>query len=545
MPMKVTRSVGTFGRLFQRYGFIGLCSALAGVGFVYGCAGTNTDYAGNVVDAGTDDAGGPPDFTCVKMPDEDLPDEAGLDTDCDGIDGSKDWAIFVSPMGDDANLGTMESPVKTVTKALALASTNNKHGVYLSAGTYPESVKLVDGIGIYGGYDAASRWQRLMSNKSIISGGVTAITATGLTKQTEVQQVTIRSANGAAGSAANIAGQSSYGVFAVNNTGLLVLRSNTIVAGDGGAGGLGATGATAVTGVNNGNGTDGQGGVSGGSNGGGGGAQGNSACGRAGGAGGSGSQGNSGGGGAEGTNNPGSGGGGGSKSSICGSNASGGGRGGNGANGTNGGIGPAAASFGTATAAGYNPASGGSGTGGSAAAAGGGGGAGGGGVSTLVCKSDTGGGGGGGGAGGCPGGGGVGGGGGGGSIGVYAFGSKVLIANCAITTGKGGDGGNGGAGTAGSVGGTGGKGGGGADDAAGGGDGGNGGKGGDAGAGAGGTGGPSFGMWTVKSTLDQATANNTYPATGGAGRAGAGGTSPLGAGPGGQNGLAASTRIDP
>ena len=300
MPMKVTRSVGTFGRLFQRYGFIGLCSALAGVGFVYGCAGTNTDYAGNVVDAGTDDAGGPPDFTCVKMPDEDLPDEAGLDTDCDGIDGSKDWAIFVSPMGDDANLGTMESPVKTVTKALALASTNNKHGVYLSAGTYPESVKLVDGIGIYGGYDAASRWQRLMSNKSIISGGVTAITATGLTKQTEVQQVTIRSANGAAGSAANIAGQSSYGVFAVNNTGLLVLRSNTIVAGDGGAGAVGTNGAVPTTGANNGNGGNGGNGVSGGSNGGGGGSVGNSACGVPGGMGGAGSRGNSGGNGSDG-----------------------------------------------------------------------------------------------------------------------------------------------------------------------------------------------------------------------------------------------------
>jgi hypothetical protein len=45
--------------------------------------------------------------------------------------------------------------------------------------------------------------------------------------------------------------------------------------------------------------------------------------------------------------------------------------------------------------------------------------------------------------------------------------------------------------------------------------------------------------------LDQLSGNNTFPATGGAGTAGAGGTSPLGAGPGGQNGLAASTRNDP
>jgi hypothetical protein len=60
-------------------------------------------------------------------------------------------------------------------------------------------------------------------------------------------------------------------------------------------------------------------------------------------------------------------------------------------------------------------------------------------------------------------------------------------------------------------GGAGGLGGSGADDAAGGGDGGTGGKGGNAGAGAGGTGGPSFGIWTVKSTLDQLSANNTLP----------------------------------
>ena len=271
--MQIVRPFGTLSRVLRHFGSVGLCGGLLSAALWYGCAGSNTDYAGNVVDGGAGDAstGGPPDLTCVKSPDEDLPDDMGLDTNCDGIDGDMTLAIFVSPTGDDANLGTMESPVKTITKALALAKLQQKHGVYVSMGTYSESVTLVDGIGVYGGYDAANKWIRTKANTTTISGGPTAVTASNLKLETHLDWMTIRSAPGAAGTAANRAGGSSYGVFVSNSTGALHLRSDTIIAGNGGNGAAGDSGLTVTTGPAGnpgGNGGDGAVGASNSSNGG-------------------------------------------------------------------------------------------------------------------------------------------------------------------------------------------------------------------------------------------------------------------------------------
>ena len=549
--MQNVRPFGTLGRVLRRFGTLGLCSGVLGAALFYGCAGTNQDYAGNIVDGGAGDSStsGPPDLTCVKNPNEDLPDDQGLDTDCDGLDGNAALAVFVrADGGDDANLGTMESPVKTITKGLALAQQQQKHGVYVSSGTYNESVTLVDGIGVYGGYDANNKWVRLKTNVSVINGGPTAVTANNLKLETHLDWMTIRSAPGAAGTAANRAGGSSYGVFVTNSTGPVHLRGDTIVAGNGGNGAAGANGATVTTGPATnpgGNGSNGAAGVSNSSNGGFAGVAGPSLCGRTGGTGGAGSRGGDGGPGTDGASNPGSGGGGGSKSGICFQGANGGGAGRNGAAGANGTVGVQAAPAGTATAGGFVPASGGNGVSGVTASAGGGGGAGGGGVSTLFCNSDTGGGGGGGGAGGCGGNAGLGGGGGGASVGVYSYMSSVVVFGTGISTGQGGDGGQGGNGSAGSQGGAGGLGGAGADDAAGGGAGGAGGKGGDAGAGSGGTGGHSFGIWTIKIDLDQNSVNNHFDGSGGAGGRGNGGSSNPGQGFPGSAGQAATTRFDP
>jgi hypothetical protein len=49
---------------------------------------------------------------------------------------------FVAPSGNDANNGTEQSPLKTVTKALTLANTGAE--IVLRAGTYNESVKVQD-----------------------------------------------------------------------------------------------------------------------------------------------------------------------------------------------------------------------------------------------------------------------------------------------------------------------------------------------------------------------------------------------------------------
>src|SRR4051812_23885739 len=62
--------------------------------------------------------------------------------------------VFVSPDGNDANAGTMLSPMKTIAHALDAARAHN-HRLYVCAGSFHESVVIDDrvdfGVEIYGG----------------------------------------------------------------------------------------------------------------------------------------------------------------------------------------------------------------------------------------------------------------------------------------------------------------------------------------------------------------------------------------------------------
>lgn len=538
--MRSERALGTLSRVVRRLSFVGIAAGLAASALWNGCAGSNTDYMGNIVDGGSDD--GPPpgsDLTCLKTPDPDVPDSMFVDNNCDGIDGDASNAIFASPNGDDTFAGTRENPVKTIPQAIKLAQQQSKAGVYLDKGIYAGSVTLVAGINVYGGYDSGNLWSRGASNESLIQGGTTAVTASNIAAETHLELVTVTSASGAT------PGQSSYGLFVVNSQGPLVIRNSIIRAGDGAAGTDGTVGTVGATGGNGGNGQNACSDCNGPPAGGTPGAAGKSSCGRDGGIGGTGNQG-TGGGGANGVNNPNSGGGGG-KDGTClvGPNNNPGGNGGSapvaGANGSNG---PAASNLGTANASGYAPAGGGSGVNGQPGSGGGGGGAGGGGGGGLFCKEDTGGGGGGGGAGGCGATAGLGGGGGGASVGLYAYMSKVTLYATDVSSGRGGNGGKGGNGFAGGAGGAGGQGGGPADEAGRGGNGGAGSGGGTSGAGSGGTGGPSFGTWSVSSTIADPSQNCTFATKMGGGTGGAAGTAPLPLGQAipGSNGLSAGQR---
>ena len=65
--MQFVRPFGTLVRVLRRFSKVALCGGIIGTALWYGCAGTNTDYAGNIVDGGTGDggSGGPPDLTAV------------------------------------------------------------------------------------------------------------------------------------------------------------------------------------------------------------------------------------------------------------------------------------------------------------------------------------------------------------------------------------------------------------------------------------------------------------------------------------------------
>jgi hypothetical protein len=422
-------------------------------------------------------------------------------------------SIFVDAVtGNDLNAGTMAAPKKTIQGGIA-AATLTATDVYVSKGTYVESLMLADGVSLLGGYDAAAGWTFSSANLVTVVGGPTAVVGTGINMPTLLDHLRIEAASNAA------AGGSSYGLYLASSTGLGVTNA-TIVAGDGGNGALGVTGLPGANGGNGGQGNPGcedssifcsscsrpAGGTAG-----------TSSCGRTGGVGGmpglGGSGGDPGGTGTIGTpGGPGAPG-----ESADGTEGSDGSPGANGASGSGGG------SFGSAGPAGYFPADG--TTGGSGDHGNGGGGGGGGGGGTTDCDS-YGSSGGGGGGGGCGGGAATGGGGGGGSFAIYLFDSTIAVTDSELRSAAGGGGGDGGAGGARGVGGLPGPGGpyggsGQQDDGGNGAAGGTGGDGGVGGDGGGGGGGPSVGVVCAGGSSLGLDAGNTYvigaPGSGGAG----------------------------
>ncbi|MEZ4405231.1 MAG: hypothetical protein R3A52_01890, partial [Polyangiales bacterium] len=202
----------------------------------------------------------------------DEPDLMFTDTNCDGIDGDPTRAVFVSPRGDDMNDGSMMSPKRTLAAAIALAAMSTPpRSVYAALGSYSESVTVVSGVSIYGGYDDTRMWSRGNSNTTVISGGATAVLANGISTDTELQLLTIQARDGA------MPGDSSYGVRVVGSTARVLLRGCSISAGNGASGGDGPDGSD---GANGGNGTNASGATPGGGGG--------SSCGATGGGGGAG-----------------------------------------------------------------------------------------------------------------------------------------------------------------------------------------------------------------------------------------------------------------
>jgi hypothetical protein len=451
----------------------------------------------------------------------DVPDDLFEDQNCDGIDGTAADGLFVAEDGSNANPGTRAFPLRTISFALGKASTEGKSFLYVAAGSYNETVTLVPGIGIHGGYLRASDWAR-DGTPGVISGPRTgAVIASNVTVPTIIEYMEVRSATATATST------SSHAIVVTNST-ALIPRYLTVIAGDGANGAQGSTpgsagddGGDGVAGYNGyeddgffycaGNTPDppafqpGGAACSGGGNAGGNGGRGcktnGSAC-----AGQSGGSGSGPGGGSGGTG-------------VAGGTGGSGVAGANGANGSSGagGSGGAIAGNQWIPDAGNNGSTGGNG-------GGGGGGAGGGSNHSTGTCNDWGGGGGSGGGGGCGATGGSGGSGGGASIGILLVNSTVSAAEWVdVLTG---DGGNGGAGRNGGTGGPGGlgrSGGVGYDEGRAGGTGRNGGKGGNGGHGGGGAGGWSVCVYANATSSYTDTGSPSYaPGAGGTGGASAG-----------------------
>ena len=419
----------------------------------------------------------------------DLPDLEGIDSNCDGVDGDKELAVFVDVLsGSDGGDGTPDSPLKTIDAAQEMAVAEGFGEIYVSKGTYPETFAVVGGISYYGLFNAGDGWSRTAFNPTYFQGSSPALTCTG-------QSGFLLDGFQFTGAHATGIGVSAYGAKLTNCTGAML--HCTITAGnatDGSDGNPGQPGQSAGAG-------------SGGTNGCGYGGWGCGDCQKpAGGLGGSSPCGapgaNGGAGGAH------------DKSGDGGNNAVGGAQGGGGGattkNGSGGQPGPAATPgvsgnldswTGSLAAGGYSPSNGIDGANGGNGHGGGGGG-GGGGDNQGGC-GNYGASGGGGGGGGCAGTKGTAGTGGGGSFGLYLADAELDLNDVKVYAGYGGDGGEGGKGGKGGKGGSGTKGGAAnqVDNEGGGGKGGNGSKGGDGGHGSGAPGGPSFAVVCIGSTI--------------------------------------------
>ena len=105
---------------------------LVAAGAWAGCQGPSAGPA-SLGRAGLDD--GP--AACIPTQLDDEPDLGFADTNCDGIDGTKLNAVFVSPSGDDGNDGSMLHPKRTIFAAQATATAGAApKDIYLDRGRY-------------------------------------------------------------------------------------------------------------------------------------------------------------------------------------------------------------------------------------------------------------------------------------------------------------------------------------------------------------------------------------------------------------------------
>lgn len=174
------------------------------------------------------------------------------DINCDGIDGSVRRAIFVSPVGDDANAGTRSAPKETLRAALDTAAAQGKDVYATQGNNYRERLVMRNGVGLYGGYDTA--WRRSLTNRTQVTGAVVGswaegAVATDITTPTSLQHVTLIAPSPGG------AGGSSYGLRAIRSGGLRLERVVASAAagrggtpgGDGAAGQPGGNGGVSFT----------------------------------------------------------------------------------------------------------------------------------------------------------------------------------------------------------------------------------------------------------------------------------------------------------
>ena len=194
----------------------------------------------------------------------DTPDPVNFtDSNCDGLDGDMSTAIFVSTFGNDDDDGVATRPVRSIARAIELATDEGGHGnVFIAEGVYEETLRIEEPVNLYGGYRdlGAGDWTRGPDFETEISGvglpgGHRPVQITGIDGDMEIQLITIRAANAnaesidgqaLAGSSVALTLYDNEGHVDVNHSRLIAGRANHGANGDADDGADGATGQHAL-----------------------------------------------------------------------------------------------------------------------------------------------------------------------------------------------------------------------------------------------------------------------------------------------------------
>jgi len=181
------------------------------------------------------------------------------DANCDGIDGEVDGGVFVAKYGDDANAGTIESPLLTIQAGIQGALDGGKRDVYVSTGVYTDPVSLRADVGVYGGYSADFTIREPVAYETVVLGGPPSAQSRGAVNAQGIAGgapgTTIFSGFVVFGYNNKDQGGNSYAVYVRDCDASLAIRDCHVLGGDGGdglqgdAGGSGDDGADGQVGA--------------------------------------------------------------------------------------------------------------------------------------------------------------------------------------------------------------------------------------------------------------------------------------------------------
>ena len=169
----------------------------------------------------------------------------GVDTNCDGIDGELNNAIFVAKTGSDDNPGTKELPKLTIQAAIDQAEIDGKRDIYVNTSVYSENIRLVAGVSVYGGYSADFAQRDTILYETAIIGVSPTVPKPGAVNAFDIKgagEPSIFDGFTVFGFDNKAPGGSSYTVYIRSSDKRLEITNNRFIAGNGGGGAPGTHG---------------------------------------------------------------------------------------------------------------------------------------------------------------------------------------------------------------------------------------------------------------------------------------------------------------